>query len=909
MINELYSVGLKYRYAIFIVIILITMVFAAGLPRLTVDTGLDTLIAANDPDRLVYQRILEEFGTDNKIFILVEDTDLWTPDKLTTLETMHQDLEKIFHITHVASLYSLHLLMRVEGMLESGPLTEFPRQSLSDVESLRDYFLNNELFVRDYFSEDGQATSLVLSLDNDRITGNENERIYNDIETVIGKYRGNFESLFQIGTPRLYSELKNQLTRDFLLLGPLSAIIAFICILLFVRSLLAAVIPIITSLIAIIWTFGLQGWLGIPITILSTMLPSLIIIIAATTTMHIVIAYIRRLGRHPDSTHEMVMHKLSKHAGLSFLLSILIIALGFASNIFNNIGLLREFAFVSTFAILTHGIVTVLFVPGLLAIYQRASANFIESRNQPNKYPGKLIVALGTSLGRIPKLLLLITVSLSVFFFYHASTFYVTNDPVLYFSENQSLMQDNEYLHEKLAGANSFFITLESNSEKAFLEPRNIEKLARIQEFVSEQGVFDQSRSLADFLKYVHKELQGEQPGMALPRTRQLVAQYLVLFHRSELESYVSQDYSRANIIVRHNIYDSRLLNDYISELEGVVSQVAGAELVSNVVGKNLMVNQAADSLKQAQIRAFGILLLLVFIIVSVLFTSHKGGLIALIPALVPVAIMYGMMGLLDIPLNPGTAMVAVITVALAVDGTIQLLTQYIEQCRKSSDYLGAVRTAVREVAPPLLISGLALSLGFGILMLSRFTVVAQFGALITATILLSIYANLLITPILMTRIRLVGLYQILALTLEEGSLANCTLFRNMTEYQRRKAILISELHEFNAGDTLIEQDSVGRSMYLILTGEAEVIRREQDQQHLLASLGPGQIFGEIGYIRETRRTADVRAKTNITALRFDYERLQKDLKFFPNIVAKLNFNISYVLGKRLADMVEQPKT
>jgi hypothetical protein len=165
-----------------------------------------------------------------------------------------------------------------------------------------------------------------------------------------------------------------------------------------------------------------------------------------------------------------------------------------------------------------------------------------------------------------------------------------------------------------------------------------------------------------------------------------------------------------------------------------------------------------------------------------------------------------------------------------------------------------------------------------------------------------------LITPVLMTRIRLVGLYQILTMSLDEDMLAKSTLFHGMTEYQRRKAILISELHEFREGERLIEQDTTGRSMYLILTGIADVVRRDGDDSHVLATLGPGQVFGEIGYIRETHRTADVVATSDITALKFDYQRMQKDLKYFPNIVAKLNFNISYILGKRLADMVEQSR-
>lgn len=171
---------------------------------------------------------------------------------------------------------------------------------------------------------------------------------------------------------------------------------------------------------------------------------------------------------------------------------------------------------------------------------------------------------------------------------------------------------------------------------------------------------------------------------------------------------------------------------------------------------------------------------------------------------------------------------------------------------------------------------------------------------------LFSIFANLMITPIVMARVRLVGLYQILAMKVDREVLENSQLFRHMTEYQRRKAILISELNEFEAGELLVEQDTIGRSMYLILTGEVQVVRRDGETQRVLATLRPGQTFGEIGYVHEMRRTADVRALTDVTALRFDYERMEKDLKFFPSIVAKLNFNISYILGERLADMVRK---
>jgi multidrug efflux pump subunit AcrB len=407
----------------------------------------------------------------------------------------------------------------------------------------------------------------------------------------------------------------------------------------------------------------------------------------------------------------------------------------------------------------------------------------------------------------------------------------------------------------------------------------------------------------------VNREVQGEFAQLSLPKSRQMVAQYLLFFHRSELENYVSHDYRRANIVVRHNINDSNTLNGYVQELETAVKQIAGSEFEANIIGENLMVNQAAEDLMISQVKALGLLLGLIFILMSVMFTSFKGGAIAMVPSLIPIILMFGIMGFLDIPLNPGTAMVAVIAVGIAIDGTIHLLARYNELCRSTSDYKSAVNQAVKEVATPLIVSSLALSFGFGIMLFSNFTVIAQFGALAAATMLISIFANLLITPIIMARIRLVGLYQIISMQVDEAVLDESPLFNDMSNYQRRKAILISELHEFLPGEKLVEQGSMGRSMYMILSGEANVVRRDGDVERVLAQLEPGQIIGEVGYIRAIERTADVTATSTVTALRFDYERMQKDLKFFPNIVAQLNFNISAILGGRLADVLAEQKS
>ena len=200
----------------------------------------------------------------------------------------------------------------------------------------------------------------------------------------------------------------------------------------------------------------------------------------------------------------------------------------------------------------------------------------------------------------------------------------------------------------------------------------------------------------------------------------------------------------------------------------------------------------------------------------------------------------------------------------------------------------------------------LALATSCGILAFSDFALIAQFGSLAAAAMIVALFANLIVTPLVMSRIRLVGLYEILAMTMQRQALIESPLFRGMSNYQIRKTILISELCKYQDGACLIEQGTRGRSMFLVVSGQLEVLRRDEvgDRRHAL--LGTGDVYGEIGFVNFTFRTADVRALGPVSVLRFDYDRLEDDLMFFPRIMAKLSFNISGILGRRLAEVVEE---
>ena len=905
MLQKLLLVGVERRFAAVLCLLVITALAAFGVPKVRIDTGFDRLISEKHADRQTYLRVTREFGSDNRTFIYVRDAALWTPEKLAALERLHRSLVTMPVVERIDDLYTQRSLRSIDGSVAAGPLLTGVPADAEAAASARRNALADPLALGNLVSADGNAVALTVSLRERE--GTDADRIaYYAIEQALAPARGAFDEVFQVGPPRISVELERSLMHDLKVLLPASALLLVLTVLAIFRSLFAALVPLATAGLSLLWTLGMLGHAGIPLSILSAMLPSLVVAIGATGSLHLMEGYFKGLAASADGSRAAAIRFMVAHLGAPAILTVITTAIGFASNAFTGIALIRDFAAAATFAIVANGVVTLLLVPMLLGLVGPQRKRRVQGADEANPVAGIALQALGLMRRRVVFYVIALAAALAAVFVYQAARLYVTNDPLTYFRADRGLVLDANRIQRDLAGVKVFYITLEGNTERAFQDPPNLQKLADIQAFVAKQGIFDRSLSLADQLSLVNRELNHGRPeAYRVPATRKLVAQSLLFFQRRDLEPYVSQDFRRANIVVRHDVKDSTTLNHHVEELRQVVRHIAGPDMASAVSGENLMINAAADRLLRGQAEAISILLTVIFLVMSLMFTSFKGGLIALVPSVVPIALMLVVMALLEIPLNAGTAMVAVIAIGIAIDGTIHLFSRYNALCRRTSNYDEAILETVREEAKPVVATSLALALGFGVLLLSDFTIVAQFGALAACAMLFSIFANLLVTPMVMSRIRLVGLYEILAMSVQRKVLDNSPLFHGMTSYQVRKAILISELNEVAAGTLLIEQGTMGSSMYLVVSGELEVVRRDGGVARRLALLKPGDVLGEIGFIRATRRTADVRTLGPVSVLRFDRDKLENDLRFFPSIVAKLNFNISCILGQRLADLVE----
>ncbi len=909
--------GMQHRLLSLAILAVITLLCGAGLSHLRVDTSFDSLISDTDPTKVAYEAIKDEFGSDNTTIIYLRSSKLWTESHIEALESMHYALEDLPFVEKVDSLFSVRSIRDSNGMIESSTVLDGVPVGQAEIDDARARALYSPLVVGNFISTDGLVTAINVSIIKDKSNPDFDRMAYEAMQKAIDPYIQGFDQAFQVGPPRVNEDTKTGLFSDLSLLIPLSLGVLIASIVAFLRNGLATIIPVTTSGIGLVWAFGLMGHFGVPINILSAMVPSLVIVIGSTEDTHMLASYLSGLpggsitGSRAERRRQATLFMI-RHLGLPLILTTLTTTLGFAANITAEMGLVRDFAFAASLAVAANGVITLALVPVMLMTFGPLR-NSLKSNKTPDGEPDQLrgvmafILRLCQAAANYRRTVLLVTTAIVALFGVLALDTKVSNDPIAFFKADHPLAQDVNTLAEDLSGMEIFYINIGSSVPNAFRNPENLQRLAAIKRYIEQDGRFDTVISLADMLSLVNREFHGGDAAMmTVPESTELVDQYLLFFQRSDLESYISPDFKRANMVVRHNIHDSHRLKEAVASLQAEVERIAGPDLSVHLVGQNLMINAAAEKLLTAQIQSVGLLLVVIFIIMSLVYTSVIGGLLSLAPNVVPIVIVFGLMGLFGIPLNPGTATVAVIAIGIAVDDTIHLLASYAQESRLTADRMLAVRRTVTQQAVPAISTSVALTAGFLVLMGSNFTILSQFGMLAAVAMIMALIADLIVTPVLMSYVRLVGLYDILSLRVGAEIFTNSPLFANMTPYQVRKAILLTELMPFEKGQRVLEQGTQGRDMYLILSGKVAVSLERDGKVTRLASLGEGAVLGEVGFVREQERTASVDALSDGEMLVFNAEKLQRNMRLYPHIANKLNLNIAAILGARLAETTER---
>ncbi|MEM7542877.1 MAG: MMPL family transporter [Pseudomonadota bacterium] len=902
MVERLLTANLRGRLWGLAVILALSALAWSQLPKLYIDRSDERLIRDDHPGWDAFNAMTENFGGEESVLIYLRADDLWTAERLKQIQDLGFAIEDLPEVTSVTTLLSSTNIRDKGDYVDAGPLIDVV-QPTKIAEAREDAFYS-PLMRRAVISDDGLSTSISLSYERPPGDPAFELKMYQTLEDLVTPLRADFDAIFQLGAPRLQHEIGTGLRTDLKTLIPTAIVVLLVIITAFLRSVRALPIPLVTSAISLLWTLGFMAAFGLPLTLLTAIVPALIIVIGSVEDVHLLAAYLHGISEQENPNRATAIQIMAKRVGLPIVITAITTTIGFGANIVTEIPLIKEFAVVSAFAMFANLVVTVLAVPIMLHWFGPTKTGLIKEGKPPSGLIGLIVRCIEYLSENFPGWIIGTTALVLVVFSTAIDDIRVNSDPLSYFQPDHPFVVDAGTMHEELSGLQLFSVTLHASQEDFFKTPQGLREIAEFQKFLNKQGIYDKTSSFADMMSIMNQEFhQGDRLFHYPPENQDDADLYVATFTRDQMEPFVTEDFSTARIMVRHNVTNSIALNDALDEVRSAAPDLLNPGIAFELTGKNLMINGAAQSLVSGQFASLLLIVAIVFLLFSALYTSYLAGALSLVPNLIPVLLNFGLMGFLGIPLNPGTAMVAAVAIGIAVDDTVHLMTRFGAESRLNLDERDAVRQTIRDEAIPIISTSFALAIGFGVLFFSDFSIVAQFGLLAAATMLYAVISDLLIMPILLKNLRLATVWDIVALQLDREVLVNCPLFKNMSTYAIKKVVLISQMQNFEAGEEIIEQGTTSTGMYVVLDGKADVKVKRDDIVLDIDSMAPGAVFGEIGFSGEgVERTATIVATEPVTVVRMEADITRKALRFYPQIAARLHQNISNLLAERLIE-------
>ena len=390
-------------------------------------------------------------------------------------------------------------------------------------------------------------------------------------------------------------------------------------------------------------------------------------------------------------------------------------------------------------------VATLAIVPGLLSFGGKWGAG------KPLRQSGALNIlgALDGLVQRNPAAVLVVAGLLTAGLALGIYRMRVETNLLKYFSQDAPVVQHSRYIETTYGGSSPLDIVVDTGRKDGAYDPKLLAAVDRFQDGLARAEGIERGVSLVDMVKELHLVATGEKENFSVPDNRQAVAQLLLLPGPKTLEPMV--DTERRLLRISTRFQGARLgLKGARRLLDGVEAQLATLlprDVKARLTGSSVLFINMDRYLVMGQIHSFGIVLVVLLVVMVLVFWSVRVGLLAMIPNLMPIGVMLGLMGWLDLPLDGFTVMIACIAIGIGVDDTIHYLHHLRGRLRAGEELAEAMTATTLGVGRALMFTSVMLTLGFWIFCLSDFVGTRNFGLLTGITVLVALAADLLVLP------------------------------------------------------------------------------------------------------------------------------------------------------------------
>lgn len=747
------------RHRIFVVVamLVVTGFWASQLPALRVEIDPDANLPQDHPYIQALKTLEQTFGEKNLVVIglFPKDGTIYTAPFLKKLQEITRRVGEVPGLIRSTYLsVASPLVKAIEGdgdtmlarqVMEGTPTTP---EAIAEV---RRRLHVNPFYVGTVVAADDSAAAIIANFRLSPEIPGYPEIQHRLSEVLRAANDGTFDAYFG-GTVALNAGLA-RITERTVVLFPIALLMIALLHYEAFRTIQGMVLPMVTALLAVVWSLGLMGFFRIPLDPFSTTTPILILAVAAGHAVQILKRYYEEYERHRDA-HVAIRVAVAK-VGPVMLTAGIIAALSFFSLIAFRTNSIRNFGLLAGFGILATLFVELTFTPALRAMLPAPRAEEMTREARSGRLLARALGRLAALVATRPRTVIAVSAAIVGLAAVGASRIHVDTTFKRQFPSSHPVRVADDLLGRTFSGTNTLVFLVEGQTEGSLHEPAALNAIERLQRSVETDPSVGKTLSIVDYLKEMHRAVNGGDASFAtLPASADLVSQYLFLYSMSggpeDLNSQIDLEHRRAAIRVflrsDSTEHAERLLQRAREEVRtlfppGYSVRYSGT-IASTAALTDTMVH--GKILNMLQIGA------IILVVSGFVLRSLLGGLLVATPLAVAVLVNLGAMGFAGIPLDIITSPIAAMAVGIGSDYAVYFLFRFQEELAVSRTRGLALASTMQTSGKAIVYVSSAIAGGYLVLCISGFVFHIELGVLVALAMVASSFAAITLLPALL---------------------------------------------------------------------------------------------------------------------------------------------------------------
>lgn len=750
---------LRNRIVILGSIILITVLLSLQWKNIRFTQTEANLIPADDKVNVDYQKFLNQFGEEgNLIVIATKDNRLFTPKVYAAWSELMTTIKSHKEVSLVVSVDNLQKLTKNDSLetFELKPLVD--SNKVQDEKYLK--AIKTELFTRLPFYEGllfNKKTGAVRSaiyLDKKIVnTKARKDYVLNDLIPAIEKFeKATTIDLHTSGMPYIRTLNAKTIIDEIGLFIGAALLITSLIFFYFFRSFRATLISLIVVMIGVMWSFGLMGLLGYEITVLTALVPTLVIVIGIPNCIFFINKYHQEYHKH--SNKAKALQRVITKTGTATLMTNITTAVGFATFIATNNVLLREFGVITTINILAIYTLSLLVIPIFFSYIPSPIPRHLGHLERESLTSFLSWIVNTVKYNRLG--VYITAICLLVFGIVGINKIRISGSIIEDMPKKTAFFEDIRFFEKEFDGVMPLEIMINTKRKNGAMKGSNLRRMEELEQTIIDIPELSKPLSIVNIAKSFNQAYYNGNPDFyTLPSANEemfllpYIKNSIKKTNDNQLKSYISADGSIARMTTFIKDENGEKMEAIEAHIRNKVDKLFPSPRYEVIItGKPSVFQKGTQYLLDNLLSSLLFAFFLTGGLVAIMFRSFKMVLVSIIPNLLPLIMTAGLMGFLGIPLKPSTLLVFGIAFGMSVDDTLRFLAQYrLELSRNDWKIKKSVFATFDDAGISMFYTSIVLFFGFSVFMLSSFGGTVALGGLVALTLSFGMLSNLVLLP------------------------------------------------------------------------------------------------------------------------------------------------------------------